>query len=642
MKMNERLLREWVKESMRSSLVVERVTAVNFRGSGISPASVKSDFKRYAGRFEVKFDEPTEVGVVKSTKVGTAEDVKVVETGSQSGEKKGDMIRWSRPQSGSTVKIDPQEIQDDWVVFEYQAGNEKKGYYPSWGVAIRDTSGVLIPITALQKADFFDKSGGSTDRLAKETAQIESLSGGLKEIIEASEVEYATLIIPGTTRKSPPKIVGLETLTGAKADLKAVGVVPQDNVFVSLKDGTTVKEFQQYGGVARDFKDNPVVSQFAYKVWGLTCPKEGQPNTRMIKVRGEVYQEISNTPGGEELMLKTVYGRNADEASPYGKEKCDMLIQGTPDEIGFEVVGPILDDGSLPVQIKADGHQMVYPALPGEDDPFRPVLMARRDNSTTLSGVGPFSRHQGVRILSYPYGKLAGTAVEIDKALDEIYAKVGMNVPADIATVAYDDPICLLARKEKEDSQAQTKTPAEREKQAQRDRAHSPSSWSSRQDDDAADWSDDPQGRLAGEGRLRTLRNLIRETLLTEELTKSDKKEIEKITRKQMQRDTVLKKELEKIIQKQMKRDQIDKKEITKIARQEAEAEIKKSLGASFLGTPGKINKAIQDIAREEMQTALKGKELEKAAADVTKRVLYAFYKMMYNRKNLIDDIKLS
>ena len=122
----------------------------------------------------------------------------------------------------------------------------------------------------------------------------------------------------------------------------------------------------------------------------------------------------------------------------------------------------------------------------------------------------------------------------------------------------------------------------------------------------------------------RYLRALIRETLLTEELTKSDRKEIEKITRKQM------------------KRDQIDKKEITKIARQEAEAEIKKSLGASFLGTPGKINKAIQDIAREEMQTALKGKELEKAAADVTKRVLYAFYKMMYNRKNLIDDIKLS
>ena len=119
------------------------------------------------------------------------------------------------------------------------------------------------------------------------------------------------------------------------------------------------------------------------------------------------------------------------------------------------------------------------------------------------------------------------------------------------------------------------------------------------------------------------LRLLVRETLLTEDLTKADKKEIEKITRKQI------------------KRDQIDKKEITKIARKEAEAEIKKSLGASFLGTPGKINQAIQDIAREEMQTALKGKELEKAASDVTKRVLHAFYKMMYNRKNLIDNIKV-
>jgi hypothetical protein len=121
----------------------------------------------------------------------------------------------------------------------------------------------------------------------------------------------------------------------------------------------------------------------------------------------------------------------------------------------------------------------------------------------------------------------------------------------------------------------------------------------------------------------RYLRALIRESLLTEELTKSDKKEIEKITRKQI------------------KRDLIDKKEITKIARKEAEAEIKKSLGKSFFGTPGKINKAIQDIAREEMKIVLKGKELEDATALITKRVLHAFYKVMFNRKDIIDNIKI-
>ena len=104
---------------------------------------------------------------------------------------------------------------------------------------------------------------------------------------------------------------------------------------------------------------------------------------------------------------------------------------------------------------------------------------------------------------------------------------------------------------------------------------------------------------------LNILAVLIQETLLVEELTKSDKKEIKKL------------------------------------ARKEAEAEIKKSLGKSFFGTPGKINKAIQDLAREELQTALKGKELEKAASDVTKKVLHAFYKLMYNRKNIIDNIKL-
>jgi hypothetical protein len=60
--------------------------------------------------------------------------------------------------------------------------------------------------------------------------------------------------------------------------------------------------------------------------------------------------------------------------------------------------------------------------------------LARRDNSTTLSGFGPFIKHQGVRFLCYPNGKMTPKAIDVDSALETVWKG---SVPSDVGSKAY-------------------------------------------------------------------------------------------------------------------------------------------------------------------------------------------------------------
>ena len=96
-------------------------------------------------------------------------------------------------------------------------------------------------------------------------------------------------------------------------------------------------------------------------------------------------------------------------------------------------------------------------------------------------------------------------------------------------------------------------------------------------------------------GKTNLLRSLIRETLLLEELTKSDKKEIEKIARKQA------KKEIDKVV-----------------------------------GT--NLAKTIQD----EVKKSLKDKATKKEIGDITKAVMKKLYRdLSFSYPQVIDRIKV-
>jgi len=122
----------------------------------------------------------------------------------------------------------------------------------------------------------------------------------------------------------------------------------------------------------------------------------------------------------------------------------------------------------------------------------------------------------------------------------------------------------------------------------------------------------------------RLLRKLVRESLILEELTKSDKKEIEKIARKQIAKDMLAKKEIEKIAKKQV------------------EDGIKKALGVSFLGTKGDINKFVSDVTKDHADKWLTDKSTKDEIADITKAVMKKLYKdLSFTYPNLIDRIKV-
>ena len=116
------------------------------------------------------------------------------------------------------------------------------------------------------------------------------------------------------------------------------------------------------------------------------------------------------------------------------------------------------------------------------------------------------------------------------------------------------------------------------------------------------------------------VRGVIRQ-ILVEELTKADKKEIDKLIKKGIEKDRA---EQKKLIQKEL------------------EAELKKSLGQSFFRQPGKIRKTIQDVCRQELAKEMqKGSDLEKSVVAVTKKVLSAWHELLYKQQHIIQRVKI-
>ena len=119
----------------------------------------------------------------------------------------------------------------------------------------------------------------------------------------------------------------------------------------------------------------------------------------------------------------------------------------------------------------------------------------------------------------------------------------------------------------------------------------------------------------------RVIRGMIRRSLLNEELTRSDRKEIERLARKMIEKDRA---------------------EQKKVARKEAEAEIKKALGVSFFGYRGKINKFVVDSIHEEVNKWLKDKATRQEIGEITKDIMIKLYReLSFNSSRTIGRIKI-
>jgi hypothetical protein len=106
----------------------------------------------------------------------------------------------------------------------------------------------------------------------------------------------------------------------------------------------------------------------------------------------------------------------------------------------------------------------------------------------------------------------------------------------------------------------------------------------------------------------KVLRSLIREAL-----TDTDKREIERIAKRQSK--------------------QHFDKQIT--------GAIERELGASFFGTKGKINKFVDGEITKRFKNADRDKEFDTAVIAVCRRVLRGLYDLHYKRSNLIDNMPI-
>ena len=132
-----------------------------------------------------------------------------------------------------------------------------------------------------------------------------------------------------------------------------------------------------------------------------------------------------------------------------------------------------------------------------------------------------------------------------------------------------------------------------------------------------------------------TLRAVIQQRL-TEELTRSDKTEIARIFKKEMSKvdaRKAIRKEIESASTKTL---------IDKAFKKNFDKELKKSLGVSFFGTPGKINKFVVDEIHKEVEKILGDAATRELVVQICKDVIIKLYReLSFSYQPVIQRLKV-
>ena len=129
------------------------------------------------------------------------------------------------------------------------------------------------------------------------------------------------------------------------------------------------------------------------------------------------------------------------------------------------------------------------------------------------------------------------------------------------------------------------------------------------------------EGKTMGDSIENKLRMLIRETLLNEELTKTDKKEVERLIRKGIERDRA---------------------EQKKLIKKELEAEMKTALGTSFFGYKGTINQFVSDEIDKRFDKGRRDPHFAETVETICKEILKKFHRdMALKYPQMVDRIKI-
>lgn len=122
----------------------------------------------------------------------------------------------------------------------------------------------------------------------------------LQNQIEKAKKESGSDEITVHTKHGPVKISSAEKVPGTpKADFALKNKKGEAQTFISHKDGSTVKDFQQFGGVSK-FKEHPIVKKFA-SILKKKHPEGVSGETVAMKLD-------SSNPEHKSFIQKAMYG----------------------------------------------------------------------------------------------------------------------------------------------------------------------------------------------------------------------------------------------------------------------------------------------------------------------------------------------
>ena len=241
--------------------------------------------------------------------------------------------------SGEEVIFDPKQNK------ELVNALKTKKYATFITTKLVDTKGNTYSLSKLEKTKDFGGTGtGSGTRI-----EVEALSGLQQQLNELGPVNVRV------GKKIYKNIVeGYKVPGTPKADLALKNSDGKPVIFISHKDCCTAKNFQQYGGVAKDFSTNKEVVSFADAV-----KKQIADAGETEMLRGGGFRRIVKD---KDLALKSIYGLNF--GGDFNENNVQILMQGN---LRLEEVKDGLYD------LKSE-HDIYNPTIPGEG--YTPYLMA--------------------------------------------------------------------------------------------------------------------------------------------------------------------------------------------------------------------------------------------------------------------------
>jgi hypothetical protein len=240
------------------------------------------------------------------------------------------------------------------------------------------TNSVLIKLTELIKSGEFGGKGEGGGLVAESRA-ISQLQISLQKAIK----ENGGPITVSVGNKKYKNIIDVVKTNGVpKSDFHLVDTTGKAVIWCSHKDGSTAKDFQQWGGVSE--KSEPIINKHKEVQKFINDIKLMFPHGLKDSVDKTLYRKIKDP----KLKMLSVYGNQF--GSTMGEQNVTVLLQG---DIGFAKTGAFY--------IFTSAHSTPNGASVDQNG-YEPVLMAINKGDRSDAGI------PGVRLVISPVGGRKG------------------------------------------------------------------------------------------------------------------------------------------------------------------------------------------------------------------------------------------